>query len=309
MDLRQLNYLVVTAEERSIRAAARRLHLSQPLVSRTLRELEAELGVRLFDRNHHGVELTTAGEELVAHAHEILDRLSAARAAVRRIGDQQSAMLHVGVVAGLVGAGELLVPILDAYRALRPDVHLDVNDLGMLDQVTPVLTGAVDVAIVRLPFDHADVVVTPIAAEPRVILTGTAHELAQEESVHIDEILEFPTLPLGSRQEWCDYWQLNYERGGTNCSPDVPPAETVGEAQLAIASHSVIVASAAAIGRLAPNPLVRAVPLRGVTPTIIAVAHKRRDTRRAVRDFVESAQAAAERHIDLLPDGILPDLA
>ena len=306
MDLRQLNYLVVTSDERSIRAAARRLHLSQPQISRALRELEGELGVELLQRAHHGVELTPAGEELVAHGRDILDRMNAARAAMRRASERRSTALRLGVVAGVVGAGELLVPILAAYRRARPDVALDVSDLGMRDQLTPLLTGAVDAAIVREPLRHADLVVTPIACEPRIIMMGIAHELAQESSLHVDDILAFPTLPLGARPEWCDYWQLNEERGGSNCAPDVAPAETVGEAQLAIASHSVIVASAAAIGRLAPNPLVRTIPLVGVTPTVIAVAHKRRDKRRAVRDFVENAQATAERHIGMLPDGMLP---
>jgi DNA-binding transcriptional LysR family regulator len=306
MDLRQLNYLVVTGEECSIRAAARRLYVSQPQISRALRELEAELGIELLYRDHQGVELTAAGEELVAHGREILERMTAARAAMRRVSERHSATLRVGVVAGVVGAGELLVPIVATYRNAWPNVDLDVSDLGMRDQLTPLLAGAVDVAIVREPLKHPDVVVTPIALEPRIIMMGVSHELAQEESVHVDDILAFPTLPLGARPEWCDYWQLNYERGGPNCAPDVAPAQTVGEAQLAIASHAVIVASAAAIGRLAPNPLVATMPLMGVEPSVIAVAHKRRDSRRAVRDFVENAEATAERHIDLLPEGALP---
>ena len=113
-------------------------------------------------------------------------------------------------------------------------------------------------------------------------------------------------LSLRARPEFCDYWQLNQERGGSNCAPDVGPAGTVGEAQLAISTQPVIVASMAAMQRFAPNPLIRMIPLTGVTPSVIAVAHKRSDSRRAVRDFVESAQATAECHIDLLPGGTLP---
>jgi DNA-binding transcriptional LysR family regulator len=307
MDLRQLNYLVATSDEGSIRAAARRLQLSQPQISRALRELEIDLGVELLYRAHYGVELTSAGEELVAYGREILERTTAARAAMRRITERRSSTLRVGVVAGVVGAGELLVPIITAFRSDRPHIAVEVHDLGMRDQLTPLLAGMVDVAIVREPLKHPDVVVTPIAQEPRIIMIGMSHDLAQEESVNIDDILDFPTLPLGSRPEWCDYWQLNDERGFPNCRRDVVPADTVGEAQMAIASHSVLVASAAAIGRLAPNPLVRTIPLTGVTPTVIAVAHSRHDSRRGVRDFVESAQATAERDIDLMPDGALPE--
>jgi DNA-binding transcriptional LysR family regulator len=175
----------------------------------------------------------------------------------------------------------------------------------MCDQLTSLLRDEVDAAIVRPPLAHPEIVVTPIAQEPRVLMMSAAHELADERSLHVDDILGFPTLPLGSRPEWCDYWQLNEERGGSNCAADVAPASTVGEAQLAVASRPVVVGSAAAIGRLAPNPLIRTIPLTGGAPTVIAVARKRR-TRRAVLDFVENAQLTAERHIALLPDGTLP---
>jgi DNA-binding transcriptional LysR family regulator len=307
MDPRRLNFLVVTSEEGSLRAAGRRLHLSQPQISRGLQELEAEVGVQLLYRTHKGVRLTTAGEELVTYAREILDRMSAARAAMSRIREQRSEALRIGVVAGAVGAGELFAPILSGFRKSRPDVAVEVRDLGMIDQLTPLLEGAVDVGIVREPLQHPDLTVIPIAQEPRIIMMGSSHELAEEDSLDVDDILHFRTLPLSSRPEWCDYWQFNYERGRSNCAPGVPPANTVGEAQMSIASHPVIVGSAAAIGRLAPNPLIRTIPLTGVTPSVIAVAHKRRDIRRAVRDFVDSAQATAERHIDVLPGGTLPE--
>src|SRR5262245_16799804 len=99
MDLRQLSYLVTVSEERGVRAAARRLHISQPQISRTLRDLELELGVELVHRRSDGVGMTAAGEELVAHAREILQRAAAARAAMRRIGERHSTALRVGVVA------------------------------------------------------------------------------------------------------------------------------------------------------------------------------------------------------------------
>jgi len=306
MDLRQLTYLVAVGDEGGIRAAARRLHISQPQVSQALRRLEAELGVELMRRSSRGVALTAEGEELLAHGREILDRVSIARTTLRRMADQQSSTLRVGVVAGVLSAGELLAPILAAFGAARPDVALRLEDLAFNDQVSPLLAGTVDAAIVRAPVSHPDIVMTPIAQEPRVVMVAAGHELAGEESVDVDDILHLPTLPLSAAQEWSDFWQLNAERGGPNCDTDVAPVRTVPEAQLAVATRSVIITSPAALGRLAPNPLVRAIGLRDAVPTVIAVACKRRDRRRAVRAFVETAQATAERHIDLLPGGVLP---
>jgi DNA-binding transcriptional LysR family regulator len=306
MDLRQLSYLVAVGDEGGIRAAARRLHISQPQISQALRRLESELGVELMRRSSRGVALTAEGEELLAHGREILDRVSLARTTLRRMADQQSSTLRVGVVAGVLSAGELLAPILAAFGAARPDVALRLEDLAFNDQVSPLLAGTVDAAIVRAPVSHPEIVMTPIAQEPRVVMVAAGHELSGEESVGVDDILHLPTLPLSAAEEWADFWQLNHERGGPNCDPDVAPVRTVPEAQLAVATRSVIITSPAALGRLAPNPLVRAIELTDAAPTVIAVASKRRDGRRAVRAFVETAQATAERHIDLLPGGVLP---
>ena len=306
MDLRQLTYLVAVCDEGGIRAAARRLHISQPQISQALRRLERELGVELMRRSSRGIVLTAEGEELVAHGRDILERIGAARTALRRMADHRSSTLRVGVVAGVLSAGELLAPILAAYRAARPEVGLRLEDLAFCDQVSPLVQGTVDAAIVRAPISHPELVVTPIAEEPRVVMVPATHELSGADSVDIEDILRFPMLPLSSAEEWADFWQLNDERGGPYCDQDVAPARTVPEAQLAVATRSVIITSPAALGRLAPNPLIRAIKLTGVAPTIIAVAHKRRDGRRAVREFVQTAQATAERDIDVLPDGALP---
>jgi DNA-binding transcriptional LysR family regulator len=306
MDLRQLRYLVVVHDEGGVRAAARRLHVSQPQIYRALRQLEREAGVDLLHRHHNGVELSVAGEELVARGREILERVSDAQAAMRRLGEQHATTLRVGVAVGVLGAAELLAPILDAYRGARPDVGLDVDDLGMQDQLTPLLQGDVDATIVRLPLKHPDIVVTPIAQEPRILLLNATHELAGEDSVAVEDVLHFPTLTIGSRPEWNDFWELNAERGRSHRASDVAPATTVGEAQASIACRPIIVSAAAATGRLTPNALVRTVRLTGVAPSVIGVARLRRDTRRIVRDFVTQAQATAESNIALLPDGVLP---
>ena len=78
MELRQLRSFVAVAEELHFRRAADRLHLAQPSVSQQIRLLEAELGVRLFERNRRGAALTSAGEALLVEAREILSRVDRA---------------------------------------------------------------------------------------------------------------------------------------------------------------------------------------------------------------------------------------
>jgi DNA-binding transcriptional LysR family regulator len=305
MDLRQLSYLVAVGDEGGIRAAARRMQISQPQISQALRRLERELGVELLRRSARGSELTPEGLELLEHGRDILARVGAARAAMQGVRAQRSSTLRVGIVAGHLSAGELLAPILAEFRHARADVALELEDLSF-EQVRPLLDGIVDVAIVRAPISHPELMVTPIAQEPRIVMVGATHELAHETSLHVDDILRFPTLPLDAAADWADFWQLNDVRGGPNPDPTVPPVRNVPDSQLAIGTRSVIITSPASLQRLAPNPLIRTIALRGVPATVIAVAHKRRDSRAVVRDFVLAAQRTAERDIGLLEGGTLP---
>lgn len=257
-------------------------------------------------RSAAGIELTPEGEELLRHGQEILDRVELARTALHQVAEHHTLRLRVGVLAGVLSAGELLAPILNGFRSARPEVALHLTELSFSDQTTAVLDGAVDVAIVRAPISHRDLELTPIALEPRVLMLSTAHELAQETSVDVEDVLGFPTLPLQSRTEWSSFWQLDDLRGRSNCAADVGAVSTVSEAQFAIASHDVVISSPASIGRLAVNPVVKVVPLHGASPSLIALMARRGDDRSSVKQFVLAAQATAEREIASLPGGVLP---
>src|SRR6476619_2621325 len=88
VELRHLRYFVAVAEELHFRRAAERLHVAQPAVSEQVRKLEAELGVRLFDRTQRSVALTDAGAALLTAAYRVLRQAEAARAAARSASDR-----------------------------------------------------------------------------------------------------------------------------------------------------------------------------------------------------------------------------
>jgi DNA-binding transcriptional LysR family regulator len=102
VSLTQISYFVAVAEEQHVGRAAQRLHVSQPPVTRQIRQLEDELGARLFDRTPRGVRLLPAGERFLAHARAILAEVDAARRAVaeslsRDMPDGTCSMEHIPI--------------------------------------------------------------------------------------------------------------------------------------------------------------------------------------------------------------------
>lgn len=145
MNLRQITYFIAVAEELSFRAAAQRLNVSQPPVSIQIRELEAELGVRLFDRSTQKVALTDAGAVFLRRARAIARSLEDARdeiaamagsGGVLRLGYMSSAMLYT------------LSPILARLRAMSGRMTLGLHQMPPDDQLRAVARGEIDAGFV-----------------------------------------------------------------------------------------------------------------------------------------------------------------
>ena len=305
MDLRQLRYLVAVADEGGIRRASRHLHLTQPSLSQALRNLEAELGVELIRRSARGAELSDAGAEFVQYAREILERASAAHVAMRRHAEQRSCTLRVGLLAGIIAAGELTAPILERFHEVRPDVEVQLSDIGFFDQSAPLLRGELDVALVRAPLIDRQIELTPLATDPRLLLVGATHELAGVNRVNVEDILEERTVPVAAPDYFSAFWHADDYRGGPNTDPTMAPARTVADLQFAVATGRTIMIAASVTARVLPNDLLRPVQVSGLSPSLIAAARLRRDHRQVVRDFIAAAAEIAASRIDLLPGGEL----
>jgi LysR family transcriptional regulator, hca operon transcriptional activator len=117
MELRHLRYFVAVAEEGSLtNAAERRLHTAQPSLSRQIRDLELEVGVKLLERRARGIELTAAGRTFLDHARLALLQVEAAGEAARRAAQPEKAPFVVGF---LTGAEVIWLP--EVLRILREE--------------------------------------------------------------------------------------------------------------------------------------------------------------------------------------------
>src|SRR5512145_1717045 len=116
--LRQLQYAVAVAETRGFRSAAERCHVAQPSLSAQVAQLEAVLGVRLFERDRRHVLVTPEGEALLVHARRVLAEADDLAAAAQRAGDPLSGTLRVGVIPTI--SPYLLPEIVPALRREFP---------------------------------------------------------------------------------------------------------------------------------------------------------------------------------------------
>ncbi|SFL57685.1 LysR family transcriptional regulator [Geodermatophilus ruber] len=190
MDLRQLEYVVAVAEERSFTRAAARCHVVQSALSAQVARLERELGVTLFHRTSRSVRVAPAGELLLPHARALLRGAEVARAELAAFAGVVTGRLRVGMV-GTAGRGAPLVErALLAFHQQHPAVEIAVQDTGSRHMAEQVRTGDLDLAFVGLFADQVPpgVVHHLLADEPLVAVVARTHPLAGRAGVALEEL-------------------------------------------------------------------------------------------------------------------------
>jgi len=148
MELRHIRYFLAVAEELSFRRAAERINITQPSLSEQIRQLEAEIGARLLERDTHRVSLTAAGRAFVANSHRILREVEDGTRVARRIAQGEAGQLSIGFVASL-GHG-LLPSILRAYREKFPDIELRLAEMDTTQQIEALNAHQLDLGFIGL---------------------------------------------------------------------------------------------------------------------------------------------------------------
>ncbi len=146
MDMKELTYIVTVAEEGSISRAAEKLFMAQSSLSQALRVYEAELGTPIFVRTSKGVRPTTAGERFIQRARQILQHYRMAQNEVWDIVGLQGGRVELGI--STFRGRNLLPPVLRRFRALYPNVHINITEQDIFDLEELVQDGLLDIAIV-----------------------------------------------------------------------------------------------------------------------------------------------------------------
>lgn len=187
MELRYLKYFSAAADELSFSGAARKLHISQPAVSRIIRELESELGVTLFSRERFGLCLTPSGEQFLVRARQILHDCEDAVRLVRYPLNLQQKLV-IGFIPTVLDA--FLGDALKEFRADHPQVELIVRDMLPGDQITALRNGEIDLAIAGNLCTEMDreFEIKVLREMPLLAALSATHRLADAKSINLKDL-------------------------------------------------------------------------------------------------------------------------
>ncbi|WP_406434102.1 LysR substrate-binding domain-containing protein [Streptomyces sp. NBC_01589] len=292
---RDLRYFTSVAEELSFTRAAERLFVSQPALSKQIRMLEKQLGVVLFERDRRTVRLTAVGEALLPHARAVLAAWQAAEAAVEEAKTAERCTLVIGMSTS---PGRGLLPALRTRLVSRhPDVQPVLRQVNWSDPSAGLADGSSDVAFVWLPLPDDDrYQYAVVAREPRLVALPDGHPLAEraasdpEGKVDFTDLLEEPFLALPPEAgPLRDYWLALDARAGRQprIGGVVASAEETHEA---VASGQGVALLATGNAPLVVRDEVIAVPVRGISPSQLAVAARQDDKRTLVLAYLAAAR-------------------
>jgi DNA-binding transcriptional LysR family regulator len=208
MELRRLRYFVAVAEELSFNRAAQRLHISQPPLSNQIKQLEGELGVRLFERSSRGVRMTEAGELLLEEARRIFVQVDQTVRTVQHVGHGEVGHLTLGFVPS--ASNEVLPPLLRAFGERFPGVELFLREMRPDRVVQQLHDKLVDVGFLYLPLEDASLGIECVSREPLVLALAETHPLASEPRVGLQAVAGEPfVLPARYQRMPGLYGQVN----------------------------------------------------------------------------------------------------
>ena len=193
MTFHQLEIFDAVVERLSITEAARKIKISQPSVSKQLRFLERECGLKLYVKSGRGIRITEEGRLLQTAARPILKQMEELRGSfLNRVADARATTLRVGSTPS---PGAFFLPgVLKSFVKLHPKIHPTLRT-GYPDAIKAmVLNGEVDIAVTTIPPAHPQIIEEPIASEEILAVVSAKHALASKRKLTESELAKAPFI-------------------------------------------------------------------------------------------------------------------
>lgn len=188
MELRHLKYYVAVVEEQSFTKAAERLFISQPPLSRQIKNLELKLGVELLEPGSRPVKTTEVGQFLYQHALKLLANAEEIKSMTQRVGALESSFT-IGLVGSLLYG--LLPKIIFSFRQQQPKLKINLQEMNTKQQMEALKEGKIDVGIGRLRFPDPAIRRILLREEPLWVAVHAQHQLSNsEQGVYLSNIID-----------------------------------------------------------------------------------------------------------------------
>jgi DNA-binding transcriptional LysR family regulator len=231
MDFRHLKYFLAVADELNIGRAAKRLHISQPPLTRNIKALENELGVDLFVRTSKGVELTQAGQLFKEEAANIRMLIEAAIDRVQRTGQGKMGRLDIGIFGSAIY--DIIPQLLQRFKQRHPDVNVVLHTMTKTEQLEALRQRRITLAFNRMMMPQRDIGCELVVTERLFVAAPQDHPFAMLQAVPFRALSNYPLVlfPNVGRPNFVDRVRDLCQRHGFE--PQI--AQEVGDAVTGIA--------------------------------------------------------------------------
>ena len=297
MELRHLRYFVAVAEEQNVTRAAERLHVSQPPLSRQIRDLEEELGVELFRRTARSVTLTGPGRIFLDEARAVLQRAAGAVEAVHTAARRERRELRLGYAPSLTV--ELLPRALRLFEEGSPGVRVTLHDLSTGECAARLRGGKLDLALIVRPAGASGrgLAFEELVEYPLYVAVSISHPLARKRSLSWAQLGRERLLGY-ARDEYPEYLQLVRELFRPHgLEPRLAEEYDSATSLIAAVEAGRGVALVPASLRCLSGPRLKLRPLTPSPPPVIMGALSRRPVPALVATFIAAAQKAATQTV------------
>jgi DNA-binding transcriptional LysR family regulator len=290
MDIEQLRSFLAVADELHFGRAAERLHVAQPPLSRTIKQLERELGTRLFDRNTRSVRLTSSGQALMDPAKEVLDALRRAETAVRSADHGEVGTVRIAFAG--VSTHRLVARLARVVRSQRPGIQLELSSQNFAQPAMKrLLAGETDLALGRWDVVPAEVSAQVVMPDSLVLAVPDTHPLAGARRLSIGQLVSegFVSLPPHEGSVLPDRLRRLAHANGfvaevVQVAPDTQTALALVSAE--VGCHLTL----ASVAENVTDPHVVFIPLNESTPSLdvhLRAAWRRDDQNPALRAVLD----------------------
>ena len=300
MELRHLRCFLAVAEELHFARAAERLHIEQSPLSRTIKELEEDLGEQLFVRTSRSTQLTRAGKLFLEHVPRIFTALQQARDSVKAAANGFHDQLRIALSDGITPSR--LPTLLALCRQEEPEVEIRLSEVPLSQQIKGLHDDLYDVGFSQSDEVGDALVARPVWSDPLMVAVPARHPLLKHKRIPLDEVLRYP-LVLCDPQV-CEGHARQVERVLRRAEQEPMIAERVASCDLMMA----LVSAGFALGLAgAPHivssrePGVVARPLAGRSPMLTTyLLHREAEGSEVLARFIERVQAIES------PEGVRP---